>query len=256
MSFFSSDELRQFEADGYVVARSVVPPGAIASIEAAVWSEVGYWPDGTGRWPAHLVHIWKSYSGEPYASAWSQRAYAAVDDLVRLYRCHRPKWLGYWPILFPQPAGEPEIVLQQFHLDGHHVRRRVDSPELALIALFSFSAAGPGRGGTVVRAGSHRDVARQLAAAGQEGADSVAVTRSCVAREREVRQLTCEPGDVVFMHPFLLHRMGPHFGDAPRIACNARVSLKEPMHISPANARPSAVEQAIISAVYGTADLT
>jgi len=102
-----------------------------------------------------------------------------------------------------------------------------------------------------VRSGSHADVARAIEIHEPDGVDSLTATRLAMSVERPEIQIATAPGDVVLMHPFLLHRSGPHHGTEPRIACNAYVELKTPMDLSD-RIDASPVEQAIMHALRGT----
>jgi hypothetical protein len=242
------DQVSSFENTGFLCLRGPIPPPIVQNIENAIWDRTGYRPDGTGNWPADMIHIWESYSHEPFASAWTVPVLSAVDQLLGPGRYVTPSWLGYWPILFPQAESADTPMLQQFHIDGHHFQRHLVSPDRALIAIFYFSPAGPGRGGTVVRPGSHSDVARAIGAAEPEGLDSLTAARTAEQFDRPELQVEVHAGDVLLMHPLLLHRSGPHHGSEPRIACNAHVRLKAPMVLDD-SARMSPVERAIHSAV-------
>lgn len=240
-----TEEIDSFLHQGYVVLRSGVPEDTVSAVTEAIWRRIGFGPADKAEWPTQMVHIWEAYASPPFSEAWTDRVIGAIDDLVGENRYDPPRWLGYWPILFPEPDGYRQAPAQSFHIDGQHFRRHLDSPERALIALFVFTDAGPDSGGTEVRPGSHVDVARAIAASEPAGMTSLDAVAAALESERPTAQLTTRAGDVVLMHPFLLHRSGKHHGATPRVACNAHVTLKEPLRIGGEADRQTPVERAI-----------
>jgi ectoine hydroxylase-related dioxygenase (phytanoyl-CoA dioxygenase family) len=102
---------------------------------------------------------------------------------------------------------------------------------------------------TRVRVGSHLDVARFLAPAGEAGVagpDTGPV--DAVSAERPVVEATGEAGDVFICHPFLVHAAQLHRGTTPRLIAQPGAGLLEPFALQ-GNARPAPVEEAILMAL-------
>jgi hypothetical protein len=102
----------------------------------------------------------------------------ALDGLVGKGRWLPRKSLGTFPLRFPSAADPGDTG---WHIDvsfaGKHSDRsdyltwhaNVSSKGRALLMLFLFSDVGEQDAPTRIRLGSHRDVARRLAPAGEEG---------------------------------------------------------------------------------------
>ena len=153
-------------------------------------------------------------------------------------------------------AGRWTVPSRVWHTD-FDFRGPADPPSGALV--FSFLSDVPdGAGGTLVVAGSHRLIARFVAARPSAGREKMKVTRTSFltsepwlreltreepAEDRAERlmqpslvagvpvrvvELTGEAGDVVIGHPWLLHAGAPNCGAAPRIMRVQRVRLAAP----------------------------
>lgn len=97
-------------------------------------------------------------------------------------------------------------------------RVNVYSRGRALLMLFLFSDVGPDDAPTRIRVGSHLEMARLLAPAGEEGrslgdlaTDGFAETSHC-----DEVLATGDAGTVYLCHPFLVHAAQPHRGTRPR----------------------------------------
>jgi hypothetical protein len=84
--------------------------------------------------------------------------------------------------------------------------------------LFLFSDVGEQDAPTRIRVGSHADIARQLAPAGEEGMTLGQLSADGFAgsSHRPVVTATGDAGTVYLCHPFLVHAAQPHQGKQPR----------------------------------------
>jgi hypothetical protein len=97
-------------------------------------------------------------------------------------------------------------------------RANIHSKGRALLMLFLFSDVGERDAPTRIRVGSHADVARQLAPAGEPGLTlrELAADGFATSAHRSVMTATGEAGTVYLCHPFLVHAAQPHRGERPR----------------------------------------
>src|SRR5205085_1185559 len=96
-------------------------------------------------------------------------------------------------------------------------RINIRSRGRALLLLFLFSDVSRLDAPTRIRIGSHFDVARLLAPAGEEGLDFIELARQLdQLPEREETVATGEAGTVYLCHPFLVHAAQDHLGTTPR----------------------------------------
>ena len=97
-------------------------------------------------------------------------------------------------------------------------RANIHSKGRALLMLFLFSDVGERDAPTRIRVGSHADIARQLAPAGEQGLTlgELAADGFATSAHRPVVTATGDAGTVYLCHPFLVHAAQPHQGEHPR----------------------------------------
>lgn len=158
------------------------------------------------------------------------------------------------PVRFP---GEEDPGYAGWHFESGTAKgdgtkwSSVQSPTVALLALFLFTGVGEDDAPTLALRGSHVDVAAVLDGAGEDGLEwsslepHVHVPASTF--EREVVAITGEAGDVYLCHPFLVHRASwPHRGETPPIMAQPSIWLKEPYTLTD-ESQAFAVERAIFA---------
>ncbi|CAN1723593.1 protein of unknown function [Hyphomicrobium sp. 1Nfss2.1] len=130
-------------------------------------------------------------------------------------------------------------------------RVNVVSKGRALLMLFLFSNVGERDAPTRIRVGSHADIARALAPAGDAGLtlrELVPVIDAAPSREETLA--TGEAGTVYLCHPFLVHSAQPHFGTEPRIMAQPPLLPKRQLQLERAECDDySPVEIAIRNAL-------
>ena len=113
--------------------------------------------------------------------------------------------------------------------------------------LFLFSDVGDDDAPTRIRAGSHLDVARMLAPAGEEGLTlrALLATDFGASGARPEALATGPAGTVYLCHPFLVHAAQPHRGTRPRFLAQPPLLPAQPLQLHREDATYSPVEQAI-----------
>jgi hypothetical protein len=130
-------------------------------------------------------------------------------------------------------------------------RANVSSKGRALLMLFLFSDIGPDDAPTRIRAGSHIDIARQLAPAGEAGLTlrELAAGGFAGSVARPEVAAVGEAGTVYLCHPFLVHAAQRHRGTVPRFLAQPPLLPREPVCLSRPNGDYSPVERAILEAI-------
>jgi len=225
----SEADIEAFVEDGYTVLRGGFPESVATKVRERLWARMELSPDAPESWPARVVYIKETYGGGPFVNAYTDLVTGAFDQLLGHGRWIRDPWMGFWPILFPGFAEGPWTPpTSGWHVDGAHFRRHCWSPDRALLTLFLFSDVGPGDGGTAVSVGSHHLVARVLAEAEPDGLAHKELLRRANGHARtEVREVTGQAGDVVLLHPFLLHAQSVNTGDVVRFMANPFVAARD-----------------------------
>jgi hypothetical protein len=110
---------------------------------------------------------------------------------------------------------------------------------------------GPDDAPTRIRAGSHLDIARRLAPAGEAGLTlrDLAVNGFDETAHRLEVLATGEAGTVYLCHPFLVHAAQPHRGTRPRFMAQPPLLPAEPFVLTRGDGRYSPVEMAIREAL-------
>ncbi|HSX56770.1 MAG TPA: phytanoyl-CoA dioxygenase family protein [Sphingomonas sp.] len=248
-------QIDAFIADGFVRIDNAFPRTLAEEAAAILWRDAGCDPDDPASWRGPVVRL--GHYAQPVfrEAANTPLLRAAFDQLVGAGRWLPPGALGTFVLRFPaaQPPND----------DGWHIdvsfgtespdfldwRANVVSRGRALLMLFLFSDVGEADAPTRIRAGSHRDIARQLAPAGEAGLtlrELVADGFAGSAHRREVLA-TGAAGTVYLCHPFLVHAAQPHRGARPRIL--AQPPLLPAVPLDPWRAGAAPVEAAIREAI-------
>lgn len=133
------------------------------------------------------------------------------------------------------------------HKDGDFFRHFLDSPEQGLLTLVLWSDIKPRGGGTFVAADSVGPVARMLAehteGIGPKSFDYPQLLAQC----HNYVETTGTLGDVVLLHPYILHAVSQNHAGNARVITNPPIALSEPMDFNRADpADFSPVEQAVL----------
>ena len=247
------EQKQTFFEKGYLLLPGTIGEAA-AGFEDFVWSCLaetqGIRRDDPATW--NVDAPWaglKNYKeAEILQAIGSPQLCAAIDDLIGPETWNKPRNWGGFLVDFPNTAPEDWYIPNGgWHVDFHYTH----DPEVQFgIRVFTFlSEVEPRGGGTLVVAGAHRAVAnyvRGLSEA-ERTAKYAKVQDRFLASDPWLRRLSQEdkhspgriealmedggmvgdvpvrveqfcgrPGDVVLMHPWLLHVRSPHSGRGPR----------------------------------------
>ncbi len=250
--------LEQFETHGWVRV-----PGAFSASDAAAMRDVtwralaaiGIRRDDPSTWtkerPEHLQYLKK----EPvFGAVATARTIEAIDTVLQGQPWSRPANWGAFFLVFPTPGREWTVPHTGWHCDADY-RSRL-SPALGVKVHAVFGDVEARGGGMNIVSGSHRLVhrwfrdnpapatARQaqlrksllrhpylraLCCAG-DARDRVATFAEQVTVvdgvPLQVVEITANAGDVVLMHPLLLHAPpAAHLGSQPRLLLNKDLTV-------------------------------
>jgi hypothetical protein len=134
-----------------------------------------------------------------------------------------------------------------WHKDGDFFRHFLDSPEQGLLTLVIWSDIEPRGGGTFIARDSVPVVARYLAARPQGVRPGQIDSRALVAECHDFLEFTGRVGDVVLLHPYVLHASSPNHSGRPRFLTNPPIQLKRPLCFDRRDdAEYSLVERAVL----------
>jgi hypothetical protein len=217
-------QIEQFIADGFVRIDHAFAREAAEAARAILWKATGCNADDPATWTQPVIRL-GMFTHPPFIEAAnSPRLHTAFDQLVGRGRWLRPSAMGTFPVRFPS-AVDPgdagwhvDVSFGGDPADFMSWRANIHSKGRALLMLFLFSDVGEHDAPTRIRVGSHADIARQLAPAGEEGLSlgELAAEGFANSSHRAVVTATGEAGTVYLCHPFLVHAAQPHRGERPR----------------------------------------
>ena len=248
----------RFIEDGFVRLPGAFPPEVAAAAREILWRDVGASPDDPATWTRPVVRL-GMYGQPPFVEAANTPAlHAAFDALVGPGRWLRRDSLGTFPVRFPSPEDPGDAG---WHVDvsfGYEApdffdwRANVRSRGRALLLLFLFSDVGDDDAPTRIRVGSHLEIARTLAPAGDAGLSLRQLAVNGFAETARCREVlaTGEAGTVYLCHPFLVHAAQPHHGSRPRFLAQPPLLPASPDGLDIEHG-PAPVERAIRMALRG-----
>ena len=248
----TESDVDHFIRRGHVVLRDCFSRELAADWRALAFSRLGYDPDDAATWEEPRVHL-PSMNRIPVREI-APGAWEAICDLLggedRLAD-PRTSWGDGFIINFSYGADEvwepPETQREGWHKDGDFFRHFLDSPEQGLLTIVVWSDILPGSGGTFVACDSVKHVARHL----YENPQGLLPSGSfghLVSNCRDFAEITGNAGDVVLLHPFILHSASRNPSGRARFITNPPVALREPMDFNRDDPEDfSPVERAVLS---------
>lgn len=217
-------DVPQFIEDGFVRIPGAFSRQTADAALAILWRDTGCMPDDPATWTRPVIRL-GMYADAPFVDAANTAVlHAAFDQLVGPGRWLRRDSLGTFPVRFPSPddpgdAGwHVDASFGHDHPDFLEWRVNLRSRGRALLMLFLFSDVGEDDAPTRLRVGSHVEMARLLAPAGEAGLSLRDLAANRFAETAHCREVvaTGEAGTVYLCHPFLVHAAQPHRGSQPR----------------------------------------
>jgi Phytanoyl-CoA dioxygenase (PhyH) len=251
-----SAQIEQFITDGFVRIDRAFPRELANAARAILWRATGCDPDDPATWTQPIIRL-GMFTQVPFIEAANTpRLHAAFDQLVGRGRWRRPEAMGTFPVRFPSTADPGDagwhidVSFGTDTADFMSWRANIHSKGRALLMLFLFSDVGEHDAPTRIRVGSHADIARQLAPAGEDGMAlrELAAHAFAMSAHRSVVTATGGAGTVYLCHPFLVHAAQPHQGEHPRFLAQPPLLPMDPDTRRGGELSP--VEQAIARALF------
>ena len=233
----SKEERERFLSQGFVHLKQCFDcsEGSLAHRWISdTWLRNGIDPDAPESWPAEKIHM-------PSSEVIRARdiAQVAVEKILEL--CGGADRIDgddiRWGNGFIANYGfgrdeawvAPEHVEKGWHKDGDFFRHFLDSPEQALLTIIVFSDIGPRGGGTFIAPDSIPVVAKYLlehpGGVKPDDFSHANLIQYCSHRI----ELTARAGDVVLMHPYMMHTSSFNHSQTARLIINPCCKFSEPM---------------------------
>lgn len=249
----TDDQAEQFVEDGFVRIDGAFPRAVADEVRALLWRELGWDPNDSTTWTRPVVRL-GMYTGAPFvAAANTPVLHAAFDRLVGAGRWLPCGSMGTFRCAFPRPEDPGDAG---WHIDPSFGddpsdflswRVNVASKGRALLMLLLFSDVGDDDAPTRLRVGSHLEIARRLAPAGDAGLSlrELAEHGFDDLPGRAEAYAVGEAGTVYLCHPFLVHAAQIHRGTRPRFLAQPPLLPREPLDPFREDGKASPVEAAI-----------
>ena len=251
MSALSPEQIEQFITQGYIVVKGCFTPETAKQYTDRAWDRLGYDPDDPSTWEQEQIHMPALERWE--AKEFAPKAWAAMCELMGGEdRAAQPCSWGDSFILnlrrgADRPWQPPSAESPGWHKDGDFFRHFLDSPEQGLLTLVLWSDMRHRGGGTFVVADSVPAVARFLLEHPEGVRPGEFDTKRILSECSQFVEMTGEIGDVVILHPYILHASSQNALRVPRFITNPAVNLKEPMEFNRPNPEDfSPVERAVL----------
>ena len=147
-----------------------------------------------------------------------------------------------------EPWRGPDSSSPGWHKDGWFFRHFLDSPEQALLCLVIWRDIMPQSGGTFYVPDSVPLICRERLEH-PEGLPHFHRWDQFIDQCSDFRELTADAGDIIILHPYMLHAPSQNPSGRIRFMNNKVVSLKEPMQFSRPIEDHSALEASILQAL-------
>lgn len=169
-------QIEQFIEEGYIRLDNAFPKALAEEGRNILWRDTNCDPEDINTWTRPVVRL-GDYAQKPFRDAVNTPfLHIAFNQLAGAGRWLPRDSLGTFPVRFPCVAAPDDTG---WHIDvsfpGEDAedimawRVNVRSKGCALLMLFLFSDVGEADAPTRIRAGSHLDIARLLAQAGEAG---------------------------------------------------------------------------------------
>jgi hypothetical protein len=240
----SPEQRAEFEARGVLRLPGFYDPATIAPMADALWADLearlGLVRGRPETWtivrPAQFQGL---THGATFDALGSPALHALADDLLGAGAWDVPRRWGQPLVTFPSARSDPPGPVWHFDLPGDDYR--VGLPGLRLFGFLE--PVAPGGGGTLVVAGAHRLAleiarnggpipsatmrkklkaahpwfARMVEAPMDAVPDYVGVPAEVGGVQVVVEEMTGSPGDLVVMHPLMLHGVAHNGSDRARM---------------------------------------
>ncbi|MCX4243671.1 phytanoyl-CoA dioxygenase family protein [Paraliomyxa miuraensis] len=249
----SNAQIERFVEDGFIRLDGAFPRELADEVRALLWRETGCDPNDPRTWTRPVIRL-GMYTGAPFvAAANTPELHAAFDRLVGPDRWLPCRSMGTFRCAFPSPEDPGDAG---WHVDASFGyedpdffawRVNVASKGRALLMLLLFSDVGEDDAPTRLRVGSHLEIARRLAPAGEEGLSLRELASNGFEEFMGCGQAfaTGEAGTVYLCHPFLIHAAQIHRGTRPRFLAQPPLLPRQPLDPFREDAGASPVEAAI-----------
>ena len=254
MMELTTKQIDDFINNGYVKLENAFPTEIAKECRDILWKKMGCNPDNRDSWTAPVIRIGE-LGDKPFKDAANTSIlHQAFDQLVGKDNWIAKETLGSFPIRFPSKEKANDTG---WHVDasfpgddiGNYFEWRINvsSKARGLLMLFLFSDVSDEDAPTVLKIGSHLDIAKMLEPAGEKGITFIELAQGIDSLpERAVALATGKAGTVYLCHPFMIHAAQEHNGSTPKFMAQPALMTKNDFQIDQSDESPCPVVKAIL----------
>ncbi|KAJ5107350.1 hypothetical protein N7456_004025 [Penicillium angulare] len=243
----SPEQIAHFMQYGYVRVPRCFSREKAAAWTADVWTRLGFSPTDKSTWVTECTHM--PEHKEEHVKTFAPKAWAAICELLG-GEDRIEEDSATWNDAFIVNLGTPESEgkwphpseLEGWHVDGDFFIHFLDSPEQGLLVIPLFNDIQEHGGGTMICADSVTN-AICFKYDNPRGVSPYMVPRGWKLRKpkedfydtvldkcHDFHEMTGNVGDVILLHPLMMHSQSVNSLRVPRIITNPPVSLNEPFN--------------------------
>jgi len=223
-----------------------------------VWTRLGMNPNDKSTWTKERINMPSHQTVR--TKEFAPHAWGAICELLGgEERVNQDS--GYWNDGFIVNLGSPEWedkkqdpkALDNWHVDGDFFIHFLDSPEQGLLVIPIFTDIVKDGGGTMICPEAMGKIARFLhdhpegvtpymkPRNNPHGHVGLEFYQDLISSCNDFHEMTGNIGDVILLHPLMLHSASHNRLRRPRIITNPPVSILEPFKFDRANAKEFSV---------------
>jgi len=250
--YLTPGQVRNFWEHGFLRLESCFTREKAAEWTETVWKRLGMDPNDKSTWDRERINM-PSHRSE-HVTTFAPKAWNAICELLG-GEDRVAKESAIWNDGLIVNLGTPEFEgkfpppqdLPGWHVDGDFFVHFLDSKEQGLLVIPLFTDIKEHAGGTMITPDAIPIIANHLynhpegvsprmVPMGEEPAyDGLGFYCAIAKQCKEFHEMTGNIGDVILMHPLMMHSASRNSLRIPRIITNPPVSLKEPFNFYRAN---------------------
>ena len=250
----SKKDINDFIYTGYVKIENAFSTDIARECRDILWKKTGCNPDDPDSWTAPVIRIGELEDKPFKEAANTSILHQAFNQLVGKDNWIAKETLGSFPIRFPSKEKANDTG---WHVDasfpgddiGNYFEWRINvgSKARGLLMLFLFSDVSEKDAPTIIKVGSHLDVAKMLEPEGENGLSFMELANRINALpERDTALATGKEGTVYLCHPFIVHAAQDHIGTTPKFMAQPALMTKNDFQINQSDESPCPVVKATL----------
>jgi Phytanoyl-CoA dioxygenase (PhyH) len=250
MGYLSQGDLDHFMEHGYVIIHDCFNDRQTEWMLRDIWTRLNVSLQDQSQWNGK-VHL--PNHRETAVANFAPKAWGAICELLggeekigEKGRCWSDSIIAnfggnnFTEESYPRSPFE----LDNWHVDGDYFLHFLDSPEQALLVIPIFSEEIKKKGGGTFIAPESISIVAKILAQNPKGLEPESFDFKGIAKQcSSFVELTGRAGDVILLHPLMLHSAAPNLLKIPRFITNPPVDIKEPFRFDKPYEELSIVER-------------